>query len=396
MKKTSNKTPVPFKAGGIVEPPYFIGHKDDLRTLIYDAENLSQNNIVIAPRRYGKTSLLHNIKTYVTKTTDIIIPEINCLEIDTMQDFYKIVIKSILTSYEQKRKVKGLLTSFRTLFKGKITEGLKSIEKVGGSIESIGEIYLHFRENSKDEFDLARATFDFINDFSHEKDQDIILIFDEFQKIDSLDHKLYNLFKKSMDSHKRIRYYFSGSSLAILNKIFLRPNSPLYLMAGKRYLSPLDKNTVIDFVKKRFKIVQLEVQKNTAELFYEYTGGIPYYVQKLGLICFHAALLEKIQSIEERMLSQGYQTMLDEFDGEFESRLQNRFSDNQRRIIKAVSLLGEASLTEIAKEIKCKPTDISSNVNRLYQAMLLLKNSTGKYRVSDEVFRKWVMQKIIS
>ncbi|HHR85308.1 MAG TPA: ATPase, partial [Candidatus Acetothermia bacterium] len=54
MRKASSA----FKVGGFIEAPYFVDRDDELRHLYHDARTLSQSNVVIAPRRFGKTSLL--------------------------------------------------------------------------------------------------------------------------------------------------------------------------------------------------------------------------------------------------------------------------------------------------------------------------------------------------
>jgi len=392
MIKVRNKGSVssPFKVGGKVEPPYFVGREEELKTLVDDAKRLSQNNVIIAPRRYGKTSLLHNVKIQVEKETDILVVEINCREMDSLENFYRVTIGEILRNYEKKHKVRGLLITFEKIFYEKIVETLKIIQEIGGSLGRVGEFYLKFREKSIEEKDLARATFDFIKIFSEEKKQNMIIIFDEFQKTDSFNGILYELFKSDMDSQKRVKYYFSGSSLGLLEKVFLRPNSPLYLMAGKHYMEPLQERVVLKFVKNRFKSSKLQITNDSAKLFYAYTGGIPFYVQKMGILCFHQAIVKKCKGITQDLVNKSWQDMLDEFDGEFESRLTTRFSDQQRGIIKAVAALGPVTLTGIAKKLGNKSTDISSAVRRLVSAMILHKDKQGRYTLTDEVFRRWL------
>ncbi|GAH03515.1 unnamed protein product, partial [marine sediment metagenome] len=184
-KKKNNLTP--FKVGGKVKPPYFVGREKELEKLVNDAKTLSQNNVIVAPRRYGKTSLLHNVKILTEKESDILVVDVNCREMDSIEDFYKITIAAMLGAYERRHKVKGFLSTFQRVFYDKIVETLRRVQKIGGSLGKVGEFYLKFREKSVREKDLAKATFDFIRNFSEEKKQNMIIIFDEFQKTHSFD-----------------------------------------------------------------------------------------------------------------------------------------------------------------------------------------------------------------
>ncbi|MCD6318485.1 nucleoside hydrolase [Candidatus Aerophobetes bacterium] len=74
---------VPFIVGGRVEPPYFVGREEELTKLISDAQTLSQNNLILAPRRFGKTCLLHNVKIRAEEKKSLIIPELR-----VYMDFY--------------------------------------------------------------------------------------------------------------------------------------------------------------------------------------------------------------------------------------------------------------------------------------------------------------------
>ncbi len=65
-----------FMVGGEVEPPFFIGRAEEIEKIKLDVLTLAQNNVIIGPRRIGKTSLLRNLKLSVKD--DVIFALINC------------------------------------------------------------------------------------------------------------------------------------------------------------------------------------------------------------------------------------------------------------------------------------------------------------------------------
>lgn len=362
MNKVKKMTLPPFKVGGKVEPPFFVGREDQVKILVNDAKTLSQNNIIIAPRRYVKTSLLHNVKVRTEAESDTIVVEINCREMDNISDFYSITIAEILRSYEKKHRLKGLVSAFQHVLRGKVLDAFKLIGEVGGSLAKVGEFYLKFREQSVGERELIKATFDFIRSFSGEKDQNLVIIFDEFQKTDTFNGSIYEFFKSSMDSQGEVRYFFSGSSLSLLEKVFLKEDSPLYLMAAKHFMMPLTEEVVSRYVRERFGVYEIVAREEAAKEIFLLTGGIPFYVQKLGLLCFQDAMINERKEIEIKHVDEAFKMMLEEFDGEFEARLISRFSDQQREIIKVVASLCPARMVDIASSLKCESSAISSSV----------------------------------
>ena len=64
---TTAKRGPAFKVGGRIEPPYFVDREEELARLVHDALTLSQSNVVIAPRRFGKTALLRAVEARVSR-----------------------------------------------------------------------------------------------------------------------------------------------------------------------------------------------------------------------------------------------------------------------------------------------------------------------------------------
>jgi AAA+ ATPase superfamily predicted ATPase len=82
-----------FIIGGEVEPPYFIGRDEEINLFKLDLLAPSQNNVIIGPRRIGKTSLLRNIGNNVQDK--VIFAYINCRNITNPADFSLIIDSSL-------------------------------------------------------------------------------------------------------------------------------------------------------------------------------------------------------------------------------------------------------------------------------------------------------------
>jgi len=381
-----------FKVGGIVEPPYFVGRESEIRSLAESARTLAQNTLILAPRRYGKSSLLHNLRRELQGESALLIPYVNCRDMMCLSDFQRAMVSALLEEYERISRTRGLLMVFRRALKEKTLAALRSVEEVGGSVGDIGKISLRFRENEIDELELLRGAFRFFRSFAEERGMRTVFLMDEFQEIASFNGVLFNLLKKVLDENVQTRYVFSGSSVRMLSSIFLSEDAPLYLMVARHRMEALSKEDVVGFVASRLAVAGLHVSKPAGLLFHELTSGIPFYVQKLGLLVVQAARLGKRTTVDAPAVRQAFARMLDELDSEFETRWLSRFSPLQRQIVKALGELGEATVTEIAVSMGVERTDISSSLRRLRDMMVVHSNGEGSYALVDTVFGAWLRQ----
>ena len=380
----------PFKVGGIVEPPYFVGRENELETLAQSARTLAQSVLVLAPRRYGKSSLLHNLKTRLGAEEQLLVPYVNCRDLTCYEDFHRATVTALLGEFEKKHRVRGLLEAFRQALREKVLSALRRVEEIGGSVGDVGKAYLRFREREIDELDLVRGAFRFFRAFSEEKGMRIVFLMDEFQEVSSFDGVLFNLLKKELDENARTRYVFSGSSVRMLASIFLSEEAPLYLMVARHRMEALDENDVTGFVTRRLAVAGLHPSGDAAPLFHTLTGGIPFYVQKLGLLVTQQAQLLAETVIGPLTVHQSFERMLDELDSEFETRWVSRFSTQQRQIVKALAKLGEGGVTDIATHMGVERTDISSPLRRLRDMMMVASDDQGGYSLVDDVFGAWL------
>ena len=379
-----------FRVGGIVEPPYFVGRDEDLKVLLQSVSGLSQNLLLLAPRRFGKSSLLHNLKLQLDTRDDLLIPSVNCLEMTSYSDFHRSTVTALLAEFERKRRVKGFLESFRISMKEKILTALRHVEEIGGSVGELGKAYLKFRESGIDELGLLREAFQFFRAFSEENQVQIIFLMDEFQEIASFNGTLFKLLKKELDENENTRYLFSGSSIRMLSTIFLSEDAPLYLMASRHRMQSLDEATVSSFVTRRFAVAGLHVSPEAARQLHSITGGIPFYVQKLGFLAAQHAQFAHRKKVDSGIVQSAFSDMLQELGSEFEARWVTKLTQQQRQIAKALALLGHGSVTDIAQQMGVSRTDISSSLRRLRDMMVVTADETSGYSLTDVVFNAWL------
>jgi AAA+ ATPase superfamily predicted ATPase len=312
------------------------------------------------------------------------------MEVTTYSELLSLLTEKILSSYEKKHKSKGLVEIYKKSMTDSIMKSVRAIEKIGGSVRSIIEGYISFRENELDEHELARKTFEFLTDFSKEKKVKIIVIFDEFQRTSDFNGYLYNLLKSKSDGVNTVRYVFSGSSLSVLQKVFLLPDSPLYLMTTRISIGPIEDNEVKDFISMRLKEFNMKIDDSALNSICHLTSGIPFYFQKLGDICFRNAMLSKNKRITKRDVFSGYEEMLKEFDSEFEMRFEHRFSNRQQRILRILSTEEKMRISKIAHALGLSVNELGKDMKLLRDSLTIKRIDRGLYQIVDGVFGAWL------
>ncbi|WP_407356597.1 AAA family ATPase [Methanolobus sp. WCC5] len=382
-----------FVVGGEVEPPFFIGRDEEVRRIKVDILFSAQNNVIIGPRRIGKTSLLKNLKNSVR--SDVLFVPVNCRKITEPADLFRQTAHALVLAYEEKHKIKGLAKKFSEVFRGKITSATRSISEIGGSIEHVGNVYLRFREDDINEEELIAETFRFVQRFANEIEEPTVVAFDEFQELSKFPGNIFGHLKSHMDSHPNVRYIFSGSSVSLLHEVFLKPDSPLYLMAARVRLEPIKKQDVAAYIRSRLKTQDIGISDPALESIYEYTDGFPFYFQKLGFILYQNAILGNRGSIDAGDVDIAFTSMLREFDSEFEARYSSKFSRQQQEILKYLSASRTRRLSEIARDMQKPASSLTTSMRDLYYTMTVQKPQEGTYGILDNVFRLWLARNIL-
>ncbi|MBN2110949.1 MAG: ATP-binding protein [Methanosarcinaceae archaeon] len=382
-----------FMVGGEVEPPFFIGRDEEVERIRLDILTSAQNNVIIGPRRIGKTSLLKNLRNNVSG--QVLFASVNCRKITELADLFRLTTQALVAAYEEKHMVRGILKKFSEVFRGKITAASRSISEIGGSIEHVGHVYLRFREDEIGEKELVTETFRFIERFAEEIEEPVVIAFDEFQELSKFNGNIFNLLKSHMDSQPGVRYIFSGSSVSLLHEVFLKPDSPLYLMAARVSLRPIKKDDVSNYIRSRLKTRDMEISDPALERIYEYTNGFPFYFQKLGFLIYQAAILDNRDSVKVRDVDTAFSSMLREFDGEFEARYSVKFSRQQQDILKYLSADRTRRLSEISRDMQTPASSLTTSMRDLYHTMTVQKPKEGTYGIMDNVFRLWIRRNIL-
>lgn len=219
-----------FFPQGIATGSAFLGRESEKQNL--------KNNIVaghhtllIAPRRYGKTSLAKN----VLNELDVITADVSfflCRSANAVESKIRNCIEGALNKSERKpEKLFNALKHFFMHSKKKWTFGFKGF----AGVELVPDASNEVTDNIFTALSLLDATMG-------ELKKKAVLFFDEVQEIDLLDdgRAIQGAIREFAQQSKQVVLIFSGSNRRLLNHMFDNASMPLYELCERIQLAKIE------------------------------------------------------------------------------------------------------------------------------------------------------------
>ena len=346
----------PFKFGTIVESSFFTDRRIELQQ-IKSVLNSENHLILISPRRFGKTSLV--VKALQESERKHIM--LNLQSVVSVEDFASRLLKEVFKIYKFE-KLKYMIKNFRVV-------PTLSINPMTDGVDVAIQPMVDSRVMIEDVFSLLQMLAT--------EDDRLIVVFDEFQEIKSIDKNLDRLLRSIIQLHKNINYLFLGSQESMMREIFEKKKSPFFHFGQ---LLNLDKIPYEDFKLYLYdRLSFMDDADRVCDEILDFTKCHPYYTQQLA-----SQVWEKGKNGEkENIVEEAINRLLEFHDLNFE-RIWLNFNNTDKRILiwlannnKPYTLLGIAQST------------ISSSLKRMLKDGYVIK--TTEYGVEDPFFRNWIL-----
>lgn len=245
-----------------------IGREKEISQILQTLK-AGQSIAIIAPRRFGKTSIMLEVlqqlskNGYFTGNIDIFtIPNIGQLAFEITGQVLK------------NRKLDEAFNKLRT----NLTEILRNI-KFRNEIQD-AEFILSFGKTEKNDWEQLSNSLSYIESFSMKHHKECCFAFDEFGDINKLDgNEIVKLFRGIIQKQSRSIYIFTGSYESVMDQLFVTNNSPFYRMV--KIIEPgfIDFDALKVFVKEKFSELKIPVVNDYILRGIQLTKGHPYYIR---------------------------------------------------------------------------------------------------------------------
>lgn len=262
----------PFTYGDLVTDEAFTDRDEELGQLTRDLWN-GQNVALIAPRRYGKSSL---VKAALSRLVGegVLVVEVDLMTTPTKERFAAKLAKSIHDDVASSLlKAKEALRYFT---------GLRVVPSV--SFDLNGSVRFSFsasRESGDIDATIERL-LELPAELAAERKRHLIMFFDEFQEVTTLDPHLPALMRSIFQTQSDVAHLYAGSKREMMNKLFSDRNEPFFRSAKTMEIGAIPGPLFATFVKEQFDRTNRGVSDEALDRLLAVTGGHPYATQELA------------------------------------------------------------------------------------------------------------------
>ena len=369
--------PTVLQAGKPVLGTDFIGREKEALLLNNLLEG-GQSVVLIAPRRYGKTSLmLHTLEQM--RMNGHFAAQIDLFSTPSVRSLAEKITREVLANKKLDLAFNKLKENIKNIFQN--VELKQTVEEF--------EFLLTFTEPKTDEFRLLEESIDFAEKFAVKHSKKLIIGLDEFGDVDKFggDHVL-KMFRSKIQLQKNVSYIFSGSYESVMSKLFVSPKAPFYRFARILTLDMISKNEFVPFIKSKCLNNQIKILDEALNKLLAITQGHPYYTQ---LFLQNILLYSESESIiTENQIDEILNTILITEISYFEKMWEEISSSRETTGV----IMALANKTEsLYSSLDWKKINISRTLRKLEDKGIIRKN--GKVtRFSDPLLLIWIEQNI--
>jgi AAA+ ATPase superfamily predicted ATPase len=370
----------PFHYGDLALDETFTDRKDELATLKADVLN-GQNVAIIAPRRFGKSSLVKRA------SQDLLAEGVLVVEVDLMSTPSKEKLAAKLA--------KSIHDDIATAF-----FNAKERLRVFSSLRIVPVVTVNPEDGSPSfSFSAARAErdidetlerlFELPAELAANRGRQVVVYFDEFQEVTEIDARLPAQMRAIFQQQAQVAHIYSGSKRHLMLRLFNDENEPFYRSAKVMEIGVIPTPLFEEFIKERFDSTDRGVGDDVVESLLQITRGHPYATQELAY-----ALWETVPegfTASSSDLDDALAAVLRAENARF-TLLWDQASRAQRLLLQALATQPGRPFSESYRKEHQLPS--TSGVQRALTTLtseeLVAKDDSGDHYVSEPFLSAWI------
>ncbi|MCX7122042.1 MAG: ATP-binding protein [Gammaproteobacteria bacterium] len=362
---------------GIATGDAFCNRVAERAHLIKNIKN-NRHTVLLAPRRYGKTSLVNQVMT------ELKLPygEMDFLLCANSQAVKMKIVEKIAESlFQLLPKTQQAKEKILSIFKKMRPEILLS---AGGQ-----KVILHMPDNEPSSEQTICDVLMNLDKTAVAMNKKIVIFMDEFQQVGQLDdsHTVEAAIRHAVERSHNVSYVFSGSNRHMLLQMFGEKSRPFYKLCETMILKRISEVDYTAFIQKQSKIKwKKELSSDALQFILSLSERHPYYVNLIGN---HLWLEGDFPHVEKIELFWKY--YIESEKSIFVSELSS-LSNNQKIVL--VALAKKPTLQPFQIDyLKMTGLTISSQkqaLNKLILRDFVFTNELGMVCVLDPAMRSYI------
>jgi len=369
----------PFRYGALALDEAFTNREDEIRELTRDILN-GQDVVVLAPRRYGKTSLVWRVIQEVVKKK-VLVAQVNLMTTPTKE---RLAEKLADTIYED---VASAL--FRARERLRIFADLRIRPIVTIDPDTGNPSFSFDAGYPRQDVDATiERLLELPGQLAVERKRKVALVFDEFQEVVTIDPDLPKLMRSVFQEQPEVAHVYLGSKRHMMERIFNDENEPFWRSARQMELGVIDPPRFEGYLVDSFERTGKKIDAETVAAVLETTGGHPYATQELCYFLWEETPKGRVARLAE--YERGLADVLRAEHAHFEL-IWDGASSVQRLTIQALAQERGRPLSGDYRRRHKLPG--ASTVQRALQALTrneLVTRSDGEYRIAEPFLADWL------
>lgn len=268
---------IPFVYGKIADGMDFTDRNEDTKRLVDHLLGLV-NTIIISPRRWGKTSLVHHALAEIKDHKEYLACRVDIFNCRTEAQFYQTYVNAILRASFTK------MDEFIWAAKKYVGTFGPKISLSDGSMQYELALGVDFKDKqySMDEI------LDLPQKIAEEKGKKFIVCIDEFQNVNVYDDSVgfQRKLRSHWQTHNRVGYCMFGSKRHMLLDIFSNYDMPFYKFGDILFLDKIKEQEWVNYIRQRFSDTGKLISEEAAHRIPMQVECHPYYVQQLAQLAW--------------------------------------------------------------------------------------------------------------
>lgn len=366
----------PFVVTGYRGKEYFCDRVEETARLSLAIRNES-NVTLLAPRRYGKTGLIHHLFGELSARHGYKTIYIDIFGTKTLKDFVELLAKSII----------GKLDTPLEMAQGAAKRLLHAVRPTLSYDGQTGQPTMSITLSK----DAVPATLEQIFAYLKDREQPVVIAIDEFQQVREYPEQDVEALLRTYIQDSPAQFIFSGSKHHVLRDIFLSPKKPFYQSTLMYPLNVIAEDPYYDFANRFFTSAGLALKREVFHRLYEKYEGVTWYLQTilwhLYAVREDVTAWEQVEAvIEERIAA-------NEYEGQ---QIIELLPEGSQRLLKAIAKEGCVTAPQsgdfIAKYSLRAASSVKTSLESLIDKEIVYPSGKG-YTVYDRFLADYLARK---
>lgn len=370
----------PFTYGDLVSDESFTDRELELAQLKRDLSS-GQNVAVIAPRRYGKSSLVRSVVRDLLGE-GVLVAEVDLMTTPTKERLAAKLAKSI---NDDIAPVVFRAKEHLRMFQGLRVAPVITVDPADGSL-SFG----FSSSRSDDDIDATlERLLELPATIGADTGKQVVVYFDEFQEITSIDPRLPALMRSVFQKQAHVAHVYVGSKRDMMRRLFTHQNEPFYRSAKTMEIGAIPEPLFREFILAQFERTKRGVSGDALDRLLRVTGGHPYATQELAYALWDEVPEGAAGSVGD--LESALHAVLRAENAHF-TLVWERATRTQKLLLQALATERGRPFSVGYRQRHDLPS--TSHIQRalgpLLQGELLRKDGEGDYDFAEPFLREWI------